>query len=111
MPNWYVAKGLAVLVIAGLAGCAGAQPMPVQANRHDMEFTAQPSYQIKRVEWIVVDDIDAACRGFQPLMEGRRYVGCTHYNNTSCRVYTGRTTTLSILGHEIRHCFEGQWHR
>lgn len=96
------------LVLALFASSALAQPV---AGKHDQEFTAQPAYQIKRVEWIVVDDIDAACRGFQPLMEGRRYVGCTHYNNTSCRVYTGRDTTLSILGHEIRHCFEGQWHR
>ena len=98
------------LVLALFASSSLAQSIP-PAGKHDLEFTAQPAYQIKRVEWVVVDDIDEACRGMSPLMEGRRFVGCTQFNSTSCRVFTGRNTTLSILGHEIRHCFEGHWHR
>jgi hypothetical protein len=110
MSNRYVVKFLSIAMLVSLVGCAGAQPMP-PSGKHDLEFTAQSTYPIKRVEWIVVDDIDAACRGMSPLMEGRRYVGCTQFNATSCRVYTGRNTTLSVLGHEMRHCFEGHWHK
>ena len=95
------------LVLVLFAGSALAQP----AGKHDLEFTAQGNYPVKRVEWIVVDDIDTVCKGFAPLMEGRRYVGCTFFNSTSCRVYTDRNTSLSVLGHEIRHCFEGQRHK
>ena len=62
MSNRYVVKFLSVAMLVSLVGCAGAQPMP-PSGKYDLEFTAQSTYPIKRVEWIVVDDIDAACRG------------------------------------------------
>jgi hypothetical protein len=29
---------------------------------------------------------------------------------TLCDIYTGKQTSLAIIGHEVRHCFEGVWH-
>ena len=103
-------KYLTVLILIGLVGCASTPVEPL-TSKHDMEFTAQPSYSAKRIEWIAVDNVDAVCQGFTPVMNGRRYVGCAKFNATSCKVYTAKNTSLSILGHEIRHCFEGHWHK
>jgi hypothetical protein len=36
--------------------------------------------------------------------------GCARYNAKSCRIITAKTTTMEILGHELRHCFEGRFH-
>ena len=36
--------------------------------------------------------------------------GCAVYNKYSCTIYTAKTTTMEILGHELRHCFEGKFH-
>jgi hypothetical protein len=103
-------KYFIILSLVGLFGCASSQPV-TSKSQYDLEFTAQTDHVPKRVEWIVVDNIDAVCQGFAPVMNGRHYLGCTKFNATSCRVYTARNTSLSILGHEIRHCFEGHWHR
>ena len=103
-------KYFAILFLLGLVGCAST-PQPTATSKHDLVFTTQSTYVAKRVEWIVVDDIDSACRGFSAVTHGRHYVGCAKFTATSCKVYTARNTTLSILGHEIRHCFEGHWHK
>ena len=103
-------KYLAILMLAGLVGCAGT-PVAPTTSKYDMEFTSQPTHAIKRVEWIAVDDVNAVCQGHTPVMNGRQYLGCTKFNATSCKVYTAKNTSLSILGHEMRHCFEGHWHK
>lgn len=113
MSNLFATKFLALAVVMSPMGCATAPP-PVtidSASKTDLAFTAQSHYPTKQVEWIAVDNVDQVCRGFAPLTQGRRYVGCAVHNATQCRVYTNRNTSLSILGHEIRHCFEGAWHR
>jgi hypothetical protein len=103
-------KYLAILILLGLVGCAST-PQPTATSKHDLAFTAQSTYVAKRVEWIVVDNIDSACHGVTAITSGQRYLGCAKFTATSCKVYTARNTTLSILGHEIRHCFEGRWHK
>ena len=86
-----------------------AQPQP-QVGKHDMVFTAQSVYPVKRVEWIVTDRLDEMCQGFASLSQRRKYVACTKFNDSVCIVYTRPNLTLSELGHEMRHCFEGHWH-
>ena len=116
MSNLCVTRILALVATLCLVGCATAPPPPPPvaidpATKTDLAFTAQAQYPAKHVEWIAVDNVDQICRGFSPLTQGRRYVGCAVQTATQCRVYTNRNTSLSILGHEIRHCFEGAWHR
>jgi hypothetical protein len=28
----------------------------------------------------------------------------------TCVIYTAKKLSLAVLGHEVRHCFEGAWH-
>ena len=103
-------KTLTMILAIALTGCANSQPT-MGYSKHDLEFRAQSAYPVKRVEWIVVDDVNAVCNGFAPIRQGRNYIACTRFNDTACKVYTGRDISLSILGHEMRHCFEGHWHQ
>ena len=101
-------KYLVVLFLAVTNVWAQPQARPGQ---HDLAFTALPVYPVKRVEWIVTDRVDEMCQGFAPLTQGRKYVACTKFNDAICIVYTRPNLTLSELGHEMRHCFEGHWHQ
>jgi hypothetical protein len=100
-------KYLVVLFLAVTNVWAQPQPRPGQ---HDLAFTALPVYPVKRVQWIVTDRVDELCQGFAPLSHGRKYIACTKFNDSVCIVYTRPNLTLSELGHEMRHCFEGHWH-
>jgi len=100
-------KYLVVLLLA--VTNVWAQPQP-RAGQHDLAFTALPVYPVKRVQWIVTDRVDELCQGFAPLSHGRKYIACTKFNDQVCIVYTRPNLTLSELGHEMRHCFEGHWH-
>jgi hypothetical protein len=82
-----------------------------QAGKHDLDFQALPVHQVKRVEWIVTERVDEMCQGLAPLSNGQKYIACTRFNDTACVVYTKPNLTLAQLGHEMRHCFEGHWHR
>jgi len=55
--------------------------------------------------------VDEMCQGLAPLSNGQKYIACTRFNDTACVVYTKPNLTLAELGHEMRHCFEGHWHR
>ena len=101
-------KYLAVLFLMVTSACAQTQP---QAGKHDLDFTAWPVHQPKRVEWIVSDRLDEICQGFAPLANGKKYIACTKFTDTTCQVYTKPNLTLAQLGHEMRHCFEGHWHK
>jgi hypothetical protein len=80
------------------------------ADRHDLDFTAQPEHPIKTVQWVVMEDVSEVCQGFAPIKD-KTYVACARFNKDICIVYTKPNLSLSVLGHEMRHCFEGQWHR
>lgn len=29
----------------------------------------------------------------------------------ACKIITGKKTTLATIGHELRHCYQGDWHK
>ena len=74
------------------------------------------------VVWNRVDDVQAVCQN----LAGRREVfairGCSKWNESSrsdqrvCSIYVPTpksetdTQTFATLGHELMHCFDGNWH-
>ena len=99
-----------VLAAVVLTGCATATPPASSMSSTDLEFQTQNAYATKAVTVVPVDDVSETCRGLSPLHQGKNFLGCAKYNNRACTIYVSRTTRLSILGHELRHCFEGHWH-
>jgi hypothetical protein len=38
-------------------------------------------------------------------------MACSFWTNSYCVIIVGEKTSLDTLGHEIRHCFQGHWHK
>ena len=92
------------------SGCASFQ-MPTTPNpTYNIQFEAKPNLPEKNIRWIVVEDISSHCQNKMPQLGNKRVLACSEYNNKACTIYTGKVTDMAQIGHELRHCFEGQWH-
>ena len=91
---------------------------PVHASgSHDLNFEAQDRYDDVHIAWYVVQDVPQTCamagalRGAQ-TQYNTKIVACAvlFRSSNSCVIYTTKRLSLAVLGHEVRHCFEGAWH-
>lgn len=71
------------------------------------------------IKWVRVKDIRATCesesrkrgfKGFGFSMEACSFWGKTLVGGNYCDVFTRERTTLHDIGHEMRHCFQGDFH-
>ena len=68
----------------------------------------------KTIQWRRVADVNAYCRGVLPeLPHGQAYAGCSYWNKASekCIIVTGLQDNHEIIGHELKHCFAGEFHK
>ena len=86
-------------------------------GKHNLEFTAKPRYEDVTVGWVVSDDVAQTCNMAFALNKSLvRYnkdiLACAvvYRVSNTCVIYTAPNLSLAVLGHEIRHCFEGAWH-
>ena len=65
------------------------------------------------VTWLTVDDVEKECvkAGAKDPGPFQNILGCAIYNKNSCKIMTAKTTSMETLGHELRHCFEGKFHK
>jgi hypothetical protein len=70
------------------------------------------------IVWLQVPNVDQACEkmslqrgggGFGYAMQACSFWDKTP-QGTTCTIITGPTTNLTVLGHETRHCFQGNFH-
>jgi hypothetical protein len=87
------------------------------SGSYDLEFEAQDKYEDVRLAWYVVRDVPQTCAMAGALKGAKvkyneKIVACAVLFRTSnsCVIYTAKKLTLAVLGHEVRHCFEGAWH-
>lgn len=102
-----------ITALALLCGTAHA------SGNHDLWFNPVNSGKEVRVNWILHDDVTQACnimaairnprKGYDPNVKACA-VRHTSGDVALCDIYTGKNTSLAIVGHELRHCFEGAWH-
>jgi hypothetical protein len=83
----------------------------VSAQSYNIQFEARPNLPEKIIRWVVLENVSSFCQGKMPALSNQRILACSEYNNHTCTIYTGPVTDMAIVGHEIRHCFEGAWHR
>ena len=78
----------------------------------DVQFVQKPDSQSITITWITAGDITKHCEkvGLPYRYDG--WLGCAtvSVDGRSCVVYTNKHTSHEILGHEIRHCFQGNFH-
>jgi hypothetical protein len=69
-----------------------------------------------RLTWRTVDDVQKACEdesrrrgngGFGYSVEA---CGFWSLDGTECTIITRNRSTMHELGHEVRHCFQGNYH-
>jgi len=87
------------------------------SGRYDLDFEAQERYEDVRIAWYVVQDVPQTCAMAGALKGARtRYnpniIACAvrFLDGQACVIYTAKKLSLAVLGHEVRHCFEGAWH-
>lgn len=93
-----------VLVI--LSGCASMMTIPTEGR-----FDASPK-QPMQITWLAVADPTSTCKLLFPKFAHYSLIAaCAGWNQSGqCTVVTGLITTHQVLGHEVRHCFEGDFH-
>jgi len=97
-------KLIALLLSMGMVSNASAQV-------YNIQFDAKQNLPAKNIRWVAVEDISSFCQAKVPLKSNKRLLACSEYTDQTCTIYTGTTTDMAVVGHEIRHCFEGQWHQ
>ena len=87
------------------------------SGSHDLQFTAKERYEDVSVAWIVSNDVVQTCNMANRLAGlNKRYdrsiMACAvvYRMSNTCVIYTAPNLSLAVLGHEVRHCFEGAWH-
>jgi hypothetical protein len=100
---------VSLLAMTSLTACA--------SGSYDLDFEAQDKYDDVRIAWYVVKDVPQTCAMAGALKGAKvqynqKIVACAVLFRTSnsCVIYTAKKLSLAILGHEVRHCFEGAWH-
>jgi hypothetical protein len=73
-------------------------------------YTAQST-----ITWLTVDNVQKTCeaesrkRGYNGFGYGVK--ACSFYEGNTCTIITGKKTTMHSVGHEVRHCFQANWHQ
>jgi len=104
----------ALVILLLIPVIAVAQPTRYASRTSaDEAFEARPKPTPSVIRWVVSEDPDTECReaSGQKLQDRRGVIrACAVYNSRSCTIITGVETSHAILGHELRHCFEGRFH-
>ena len=67
------------------------------------------------ITWLTVNNVQKTCeaesrkRGYNGFGYGVQ--ACSFYDGNTCTIITGKKTTMHIVGHEVRHCFQANWHQ
>jgi hypothetical protein len=78
----------------------------------DVQFIQKPEAQTVTITWITAGDITKHCESVGLPYRYDGWLGCAtvSVDGKSCVIYTNKHTSHEILGHEIRHCFQGNFH-
>jgi len=66
------------------------------------------------LNWKVEEDVVEACHKHSKAMGFKERLGpltaCSFWKGDTCTIITSKTPTMHEVGHEVRHCFQGNWH-
>ena len=66
------------------------------------------------VTWVLTDNVQKTCEA-ESRKRGNKGFGfpvsaCSFWSGDTCTIITGNKTTTLDMGHELRHCFQGNFH-
>ena len=78
----------------------------------DVPFVQNDMKRTITITWITSNDITVDCVDAGLPYRYAGYLGCATVtaDGETCTIYTNKHTSHEILGHEIRHCFQGNFH-
>lgn len=108
------------LGMVALSGCHSLHLARLPASE-SLEFEPLPVHQRVmnevRVRWEVREDVTAYCAKTVGMGWEQANItpplACASWSaaRKECTIVTGTITSHVALGHELRHCFEGHFHR
>jgi hypothetical protein len=110
------AMGIMVL----LTGCETMGGGKIHASEYQTFTPKAPEKRIMKevsLRWEVREDVAQYCARSIGMGREQAYitppVACAiwHVQRQECVIVTGKKTTHVALGHEVRHCFEGHFHK
>jgi hypothetical protein len=117
-------RRLVILASAGalmvLTGCASVQgpSLPVSELESFVPMPKQARLMNDvKVRWEVRENVSEVCSRAAQLSPTQAWMtpplACAMWNVASkeCVIITGKQVSHLELGHELRHCFEGNFHR
>jgi hypothetical protein len=111
---------LAIAVMAVTTGCQSAGGGVIPAAEYALftpKTNEQRVIQEVKLRWEVREDVAQYCAKTMGMGQEQAYltppVACAvwHVAKKECVVITGKETSHVALGHEVRHCFEGHFHK
>jgi hypothetical protein len=110
-------KRIVLAAAAFLVGCTSYDTSLGQfrliENQH---FYHEAGSTKMTVQWVRVSDqhLQRVCAltTQHPVRPGSVFLGCAGIDLAgTCIVYTSTNTSHQIFGHELRHCFQGNFHK
>ncbi len=88
-----------------LHGCAMIQYEPINANLGQKKQSL--------VTWEIIENPSKFCKEKYNLKtnDGNLILACTSWQGEKCTIYTDKNPSYELLGHELRHCFDHNWHK
>ena len=80
----------------------------------ESRFNATKKRDKSNITWKLTDNVQKTCedesrrRGLGGF--GYSVDACSFWDADSCIIITAQNTTLHEIGHEMRHCFQGNYH-
>ena len=85
------------------------------------EFSTKKNYTDQTImHWEQADDIQVACNkaskkygteGFKILIDACSFQYKDFFKRDVCHIITKKQTSMWTIGHEMRHCFQGEFHK
>ncbi len=100
LKNWSFLSTLYLTICVAMTGCSSPT------------FTVQRDVRMVNVRWVIVDDIQEVCHMLTGGKSEYVYHACATWDKAKqhCTIFTSRHVTHEWLGHELQHCFDGDFH-
>ena len=92
-------KYMLMLLVFTLTGCGG------------VNYKTQLKTSEVLVKWEIVEDTVATCSAKMGRHVNALACATWKLDHSVCTIYTDAVTEHTIVGHELRHCFEGHFHQ
>ena len=90
-------------------------PQPASWDRPEAVFNATNTITNQTlVTWRRVSNVMEECNAESTRLSVAKikppFIACSFWTKKTCLIITNKNTTQHSLGHELRHCFQGDWH-